>query len=239
MDDVKYLSNNGHKYVVFSVKYKNKTKIPGILDYDDFVKIQKLGKGWRCNDNGFIVCSHTTDGLTKDVNMHEVVMLLHGKKSNNKIIHINRIGLDNRMENLMYDDKNKLIQKNIKKKRRTVKLPAGSGIDVDDIPTYVWYMDGNMSHGPRFVIKIDDVTWASTSARDVPLIDKLEDAKRQLKKIIESRDDLYREYSMNGDYNDEGKRLLNSYYDMVKAAGYKYISKVIPDRRTFELLEPS
>lgn len=238
MDDIKYLSHNNHKYVIFSVKYKNRTKLPGLLDYDDFLKISKLNKLWRCNDNGFIVCSHTDNGITKDVNMHEVVMLLHGKKSNNKILHINRIGLDNRLENLMYDDKNKLIQKNIKKKKRTVNLPPNCGIDIDDIPTYIWYMAPNESHGPRFVVKIGDVTWTSTSAKDVPLVDKLEDAKRHLKKIIESRDDLYREYSMNGDYNDEGKRLLNSYYTLVKYAGYKYVSKVIPDQKTFELLQP-
>src|SRR5271166_4531925 len=115
MEDVRYISYNNQKYVVFSVMYKNKLKLPALLDYDDFIKINKLNKNWRCNENGFVVCSHTYNGVTQDVTLQKIVMLLHNGNNDqkNKILHINRIGLDNRTENLMYDTQNKCINKNI------------------------------------------------------------------------------------------------------------------------------
>lgn len=236
MQDIKYISHNDSKYVIFSVYYKNKLKLPGLLDFDDFKVIHKGNKKWRINDNGFIVCSHTVNGVTRDVLMHELVMLLHNDNNNikKKILHINRIGLDNRKKNLAYEDEN--INKNIKKKKRTLELPKEDGIKIDDIPTYIWYMKPDDSHGPRFIVKIDDVQFTSTSARDVPLNDKLTEAKTFLKKLFEERQDLKEEYSMNGDYNGIGKELLNTYYDIVKKGGYTNIKKSIPQHNTNKLL---
>lgn len=237
MSDIKYISYSGTKYVVFPVTYKNKLKLPVLLDFDDFKSIHKLDKNWRCNDSGFVVCSHTSNGITRDVLMHEVIMLLNDNNKNKdkkKIIHINRIGLDNRKENLIYENEN--INKNIKKKKRTIILPKEAGIDPDSIPTYIWYMKPNESHGSRFIVKIADVKFTTTSSRDVSLNDKLEEAKTFLKNLFEERVDLKDEYSMNGDFNIVGKELLGSYYDIVNKAGYDYIKKSIPEHNTFKLL---
>lgn len=235
MEDVKYISYNSSKYVIFSVYYKNKLKLPGLLDFDDFKIIHKSDKKWRCNDNGFIVCSHTCDGITRDVLMHELVMLIHNKNNDKKkILHLNRIGLDNRKENLIYDDEN--INRNIKKKKRTIILPKDSGINPDNIPTYIWYMKPDESHGSRFVVKIGDVKYTTTSAKDVSLNDKLEEAKMFLKNLFEERKDLKDEYSMNGDYNVLGKDLLHSYYNIVERSGYDHIKKYIPENNTTKLL---
>ncbi len=236
MEDAKFMENQ--KYVVFSVLYKNKLKLPALLNYDDYLKIKKLNKNWRCNDNGFVVCSHTYDGVTKEVTMQKIVMLLHNNNNdeNKKILHINRIGLDNRKDNLMYDDNNKCANKNIKKKKRTIVLPKKCGIVPDDIPTYIWYMGPDETHGERFAIKIGDVKYVTTSSKDVSLNDKLNEAKEFLKKLFEEREDLKEDYSMNGDYNILGKDLLNSYYDIVKKAGYSYIKKFIPEHNTAKLL---
>lgn len=235
MENIKYMSYNNSRYVVFPVSYKNKLMLPVIIDYGDFKQIYKLNKKWRCNDNGFAVCSHTSNGVTRDVLMHELIMLLNNdNKIKKKIIHINRIGLDNRKENLMYENEN--INKNIKKKKRTIILPKDSGIDPDNIPTYIWYMKPNETHGSRFIVKIDDIKFVTTSSRDVSLNDKLEEAKIFLKKLFEEREDLRESYSMNGDYNALGKELLNSYYDIVNKAGYDYIKKSIPEHNTFKLL---
>jgi hypothetical protein len=237
MENVKYISYNNTKYVVFSVNYKNNLKLPALLDYDSFRHIHKLNKKWRCNDNGFLVCSHTcNDGVNRDVLMHELIMLLNNdNKEKKKIIHIDRIGLDNRKENLIYENEN--INKNIKKKKRTVILPKDSGINPDNIPTYIWYMKPNENHGSRFIVKISDIQFVTTSSRDVPLNDKLEEAKTFLKNLFDKREDLRNDYSMNGDYNALGKELLNSYYDIVNKAGYDYIKKSIPEHNTFKLLE--
>jgi hypothetical protein len=233
MQDIKYISYNNHKYVIFSVYYKNKLKLPGLLDYDDFNVVYKADKNWRVNDNGFIVCSHTVNNVTKDVLLHELVMLLHNKNNVKKrIIHINRIGLDNRKSNLVYEDDN--INKNIKKKKRTVTLP--DGIDADSIPTYIWYMKPDATHGSRFVVKIDDITFTTTSSKDISLSDKLEEAKAFLRKLFEERKDLKDEYSMNGDYNALGKELLTSYYNIVKRSDYDHIKKYVPEHNTNKLL---
>jgi hypothetical protein len=238
MEDARYISYNNQKCVVFSVMYKNKLKLPALLDYDDFIKISKLNKNWRCNENGFVVCSHTHNGTTQDVTLQKIVMLLHNGNNDQKkkILHINRIGLDNRMENLMYDTQDKCINKNIKKKKRTVCLPKNCGINPDDIPTYIWYMAPDETHGARFIVKIGDITNVTTSSKDISLNDKLEEAKSFLKKLFEDREDLREDYSMNGDYNILGKDLLNSYYDIVKKAGYDHIKKSIPEHNTNKLL---
>jgi hypothetical protein len=242
MEHHKLITNGNKRYVVFEVKYKDYT-IPSILDYGDFKTINKMNKNWRCNQNGFISCSHTLNGVRKDVYMHELIMLLKINdgvihKQNKSIRHINRVGLDNRRENLIYDSIDNDISKNIKKKKRTVDLPKESGIDPDNIPTYIWYMKPDGSHGERFNVNIGDVSWKSSSARDLTLKYKLEEAKMFVRHLMKTSPHLFEEYSMNGDYTKEGKDLLHSYYDIVHSAGHKNIKKFIPEHNTLDLLKP-
>ena len=126
MNNYTKIAYKGKDYVIFELNYKN-NNIPGVLDLNDFNVIKKMNKNWRCNNNGFIFCSHTYNGNTKDVYLHELVMLLKNKEEglknkNKSIIHINRIGLDNRRENLIYDISGKEINKNQKKKTRFKKI---------------------------------------------------------------------------------------------------------------------
>jgi hypothetical protein len=233
MQDIKYILHGGSKCVLFSVYYKNKLKLPGLLDKEDFDILNKAEKKWRVNDNGFIVCSHTIDNITRDVLMHELVMLLHNPNNiKKKILHINRIGLDNRKSNLVYEGD--IVNKNTKKKQRTINLP---GIKSDDIPTYIWYMKPDDSHGPRFSVKIGDVQYVTSSSWDISLNDKLNEAKKFLKNLFDTRPDLKEKYSMNGDYNKDGKDLLNSYYDIAQKGGYTNITKSIPQHNTNKLLK--
>ena len=223
MENAKIIIHDNEKYAVFIVEYKKEIELPAIIDYNDFKKISKLNKHWRFNENGFVVCSHTNkSGITRDVFLHDVIMLLnYGDKCGKKILHINRIGLDNRTENLMYDDKNKCISRNIKKKKRTVTLPKNCGIIPDDIPTYVWYEGENEHHGARFIIKIDDAKFVSTSTRDVALKDKLNEAKMFLEDLFKRRPDLKADHCMNGVHNTLGKDLAESYYKIAHKAGFE------------------
>lgn len=244
MDNYKIIKYEGDEYAIFKINYKEYS-LPIILDVNDFSVIHKMNKNWRCNANGFVSCSHTINGNTKDVYLHEIVMLLKNKreKHNNfnksNICHINRVGLDNRSENLMYDNYDKDLNKNSKKKKRTVELPYDSGIEPDNIPTYVWYMKPDSSHGERFAVNIGDVSWKTSSSFDLSLKFKLEEAKLFVRQLLRSRNDLFDEYSMNGDYTKEGKELLHSYYDIIHYAGYNHIQRFIPENNTFDLLKPN
>ena len=46
MDHYKNINHNRNDYTVFPVTYKN-TKLPVIVDYDDFTKIKKFNKIWK------------------------------------------------------------------------------------------------------------------------------------------------------------------------------------------------
>ena len=243
MNNYKLITYENNKYAVFKIIYKEYT-LPVILNINDFETIQKMNKNWRCNSNGFISCSHTMNGITKDVYLHELVMLLKNKEENKNnqkkaIIHVNRIGLDNRRDNLMYDILEKDLNKNLKKKKRTVELPDDIDINPDDIPTYVWYMRPDSSHGDRFMVKIGDISWKTSSSNDLSLQYKLEEAKLYIRELLRSRNDLFDEYSMNGDYTKEGKELLHTYYDIIHTAGYKHVDRFIPENNTFKLLKPN
>ena len=151
--EYKHIKHNRKSYIVFPIKYKN-DKLPTVLSYEDFDMFTKVDKKWRYNPNGFVFTKHKLNDTTKDVYLHEFVMAIKNNLEKNKkisdrnaVVHINRICLDNRRENLMFDDQNKKTSKNVRKRTRNTDLPKNSGIDANEVPTYVWYMKPNGSHG--------------------------------------------------------------------------------------------
>lgn len=231
----------GKDYGIIDISYKN-IRLPVIMDWADAKTVYDMDKTWRCNKSGHIYCNHKIDGKEKDVFLHDVIMYMseqHGgsdydKKSN--IVHINRLGIDNRRENLMYDTVNKSVGKNLKKKKRTITLPKDSGINVDEIPTYIWYMKPDSSHGERFMVSVGDVKWKTPSSKKLSLHSKLDLAKDYLKNLKTTRPDIFEKYSMNGDYNKQGKYLVNSFYDIIHKGGYKHIKRFNHVNNTEKLL---
>lgn len=263
MNRSKNITLNGNKYTIFFVKYRE-YNFPVVLNKEDFIEIRKMNKEWKYN-NGFISSSHRyNDGygnmVIKEIYLHEIVIGLKNKEysetdyseysiddsdsslddcdSKRPIIHLNRLGNDNRRDNLIYDIVDKEVKKNMVKKKRTIQLPRRSGIKVDNIPTYVWYMKPDKSHGERFVVKIDDIIWKTSSSPNLSLQYKLEEAKMYLRHLFRNNNDLYQKYSMNGDFNNKGKKLLSEYYDIVEKLGYKKFKRVIPSKNTTNLLKP-
>ena len=229
-------------YAVVPIVYKSNL-LPSVLDWDDFRILKNIKKTWKCSRSGFVSCSHTYNDVTKDVYLHEIVMSIKRKnegksKISRPIIHLNRIGLDNRKDNLIYDIPNKDKNKNIKKKKRIIKLPKSSGINPDDIPTYVWYMKPDKTHGERFMIEIGDIKYKTTSSKKLSLQYKLEEAKLFLRQLKKERPELFMEYSMNGDYTKDGIELLNTFYEIIAKAGYDHIQKSFLKNKTTELLKP-
>ena len=147
-------------------------------------------------------------------------MYLNGNTLNKPILHINKIGIDNRISNLSYDTHDKHIQKNLKKKSRTISLPKKCGIIPENLPSYVWYVKEDSSHADRFMVDVGDVNWKSTGSKKVSLKYKLEETKKYMRHLKNARPDLFNEYSMNGDLNKNGVGLLDDFLNISKDAGY-------------------
>jgi dTDP-D-glucose 4,6-dehydratase len=104
-----------------------------------------------------------------------------GKGQTSTVDHVNRIGFDNRIENLRVISQTEQ-NLNQSKKLRSIVLPEGCGIEPDSIPRHIWYVKASGGHGDRFAIefKTEELLWRTTSSKTVPLTEKLEAAKAKL-----------------------------------------------------------
>lgn len=214
--------------------------LPIVCDWEDYKPIDKLNKKWKCHKNGFVSCQHHQDDQNKDVFIHELVMVMKNQDNNlqnqNKpIVHINRLGLDNRRKNLDYKGA-KQSSHNTKKKKRTLTLPKDSGIVGNDIPTYIWYLKPNGTHGDRFMVDIGDVKWKTTASKTISLVEKLEHAKEYLKQLRVNHPDLFDDRSMNGDYSKQARTLAKEYQEIIKKAGFNNVRVNLNHNKTSELL---
>ena len=87
-------------------------------------------------------------------------------------------------------------------------------------------MKPDISHGERFLVEVGDVSWKTTSSRNLSLKYKLEEAKKYLRNLKQKRPDLFEEYSMNGDLNKYGLEQLTSFFEISQNAGYTNLKKI-------------
>lgn len=243
LDSLVTVEYHNKKYTVAGIQHSNNI-IPILLDREIYKTIRKLNKRWYINDKNHIYCIHNqnnTDNMNI-VYLHEVVMRLNPEVNKNlinkrPIIHINKIHFDNRMENLQFDVPNKDHSKNTRKKHRIIDLDKYN-INVNNLPTYMWYLKPDQTHGDRFVIEFPNgISWRTTSSKKVSLRYKLEEAKKYLRYMKVQRPDLFDAYSMNGDMTAQGHRLLREYNMMIGKAGYTMGTKIEKDN-TDMILEP-
>jgi hypothetical protein len=221
IDNNNIVKIDDNEYIVISIKYK-KLILPVVLDYHIYLRIKNIidTNTFLSNDRGHIYTVYNRNILY----LHDIVLRLHKKKINSlPIIHINKINMDCRIENLMFDNKNKEINKNLNKKTRTIDLPKESNININDVPTFVWYVKPDDTHGERFMICIDNITWKSTSQKDLSLRYKLEETKRFLRNLKLSRPDIFKRYSLNGDLHVFGQKLKDDYYKIINKANFNYV----------------
>jgi hypothetical protein len=207
---------NDNQYVVGKV-LTNNTIINFIVDNDDFDKIKDIN--WHCTAGAYISTTIRIDGNTKALYLHNYVLNLldfPGKGSKETVDHINRIGFDNRKENLRVITQSEQNLNQSKRKRR-IELPEDSGLSPDDIPKHIWYVKANGNHGDRFAIefKTENITWKTTSSKNVLLKDKLQTAKDKLQ-------EYYIKYPYlnpnNEGINNKIKELSDSYNEIIKFA---------------------
>lgn len=226
LTNAKRINYDGKSYATIELQYKTNS-VPVLLDWEDYKQILTFDKSWHITDKGMVLTTHKVikDGeeIIREVYMHDLVLKLNGKYTQAPTLHINRLGIDNRKSNLMPDVLEKETTKNIKKKERIINL-TGSGIQSNDIPSYVWYLKENDSHGERFMINVSDIKWKSTSSKKLSLRYKLEETKKYLRYLKNVRPDLFTDYSMNGDLNEEGMDKLKSFINIAKLAGFTNLS---------------
>lgn len=207
------------RYTIVGINHLNYI-LPIVMDRHIYKIIKKLNKKWYINDKNHIYCIHFNNNNEYHLYLHELIMRTQNRHITKPIIHINNIHFDNRLSNLQYDYTDKEYSKNIKKKKRTIDLKKYN-IDVDNLPTYIWYIKPDKTHGDRFMIDIpDEIKWKSTSSKKVSLLYKLEEAKKYLRNIYLKHPDIITHYSMNGDLSQKGLKLFNDYRIIISSAGF-------------------
>lgn len=207
---------NFNKYTIIKIPYK-KTSIPVILDQNIYDKIKIKDYNWNVMPNGTLYTNIKNNTLY----LHEIIYFIKNNKKNKRaLIHINKIGIDNRYENIIEDTTDKDIKKNLNKKTRTIRLKE---IDTSKIPSFVWYLKSDDSHGERFQINFGDIKWKSTSSDKLSLNYKLEETKKYLRQYKEKNPIQFKIYSMNSDLNEMGIKLKNDFYNILKTINMNFI----------------
>jgi hypothetical protein len=209
-------SNNVH-YI--EVEYNNKRYIVGdiinslykttfVFDKDKYKYVKEYR--WHRTSDKYLSFSLTHEGKKKEMYLHNFIMgntEFPGKGAKETIDHINRIGFDNRKENLRLITQSQQNMNQIVR-ARNITLPEGCGIIPEDIPRHIWYIKANGAHGDRFAIefKTENLCWKTTSSKKKSLKEKLEEAKEKLA-------ELYVEYPYLNPFNTHKIELEESLKD--------------------------
>ena len=199
---------NNNKYAIIKIPYKLSV-VPIVLNKEIFDKINDKNRKWNITNTGNIY----TRIKNNNIFLHEIVYILKYGKNKYPLIHINKIPLDNRIENLIEDKPNKNILKNLNKKTRTIEL---NNIDANKIPSFIWYMKNDGNHGERFQIKLGSINWKCTSCSELSLRYKLEETKKYLRQYKEINNHEFLKNSMNSDLNLNGIILKKDFYNILK-----------------------
>jgi hypothetical protein len=173
------VSYNGLDYVVGTF-LAGEDIIEFVIDSVNSAEVKQYS--WHRSANHYISTATTVAGGRKELYLHDFIM---GPVAQGEAIdHINRNGFDNRKANLRIVPQTAQAT-NQAKKKRSVILPEGCGIDPDTIPKHIWYIHPNGLHGDRFAIefKTEGIIWKSTSSKRICLEDKLKQAVARLNEL--------------------------------------------------------
>ena len=212
------------KYIVGYCVQNNTNDILFIVDNDK--KEQIITKKWHSISDDYIGNTFTNDqNIVKELYLHNFVMdklTFNGKGQAQSIDHINRIGRDNRKENLRELSQTQQNY-NQSKRERNIELPPGCGINPNDIPTNIFYRKSDGIHGDRFLIDIKlpakRIRDQSTSSKNIDLKTKLEEIKLKLKKIKEEHLEI-KEIDQLIDNTTQRNDLRRSFNDILKLSGF-------------------
>jgi hypothetical protein len=190
-------------------------EIPLVIDFVDYIKIKDI-TWYRVNH----YIGHV-DGQKKVNYIHQHIMN-HVFDGQLYIDHINRIPLDNRKINLRLASQTQQNW-NQKKRKRTLKLPDNCGFEPDEIPTNIEYHPVYESTGDYFEVSIKFngervFRKKTTKSKKFALAQKLKEAKIILRDLMVERPEWFENRCMNGHLSEEGNRLYESYFEILKLA---------------------
>ena len=232
---VKYANRD---YVVCQINYHSKPLL-FVVNASGFQKVKKY-KQWNYIGSGYIghfyYPSKNNRKGRKLMYLHNLVMnkLTHdGKGQQLTIDHINRIGTDNRKENLRLISQSHQ-NNNQKRKKRKTKLPEDCGFTWDDVPKNVWYVKPTKTHVARFCVEIKTetlkVTWKTTSSKDVSLKFKLEHMKKYLRILRDKYPNKFQKYNICNTVNKKVNKLIRSYNNILKLSDFDCVKDNIVSR---------
>lgn len=256
IEECRIVKLNKKQYAVLLIAFNDTFKL-AVIDAEDVGIITRIGS-WNYSQSGGylrhtvyvhfnekqIIYGQTTNKLRREIYMHNLVMGLinfPGKGAIRTVDHINRIGMDNRKANLRFVTQTKQNY-NQKKKKRTVNLPEGCGIDSNELPTCVEYQPGSGAHGDRFVFYIKKNnkkihTFRSTKSKGKSLRYKLEQVKQHISELKIIKPELFEDRCFNGEYTEEAKVLIDEYNEILKLSQFDCANKFIVNYKTEDYLE--
>lgn len=222
--DVEY---KGKKYTVCYTSF-NDEDVLFLIDFDK--KDEVINKRWhKVNSGAGGYIGHTyyennDYNLKRELYLHIFVKGTKLFDGHNEftIDHINRVGRDNRLENLR-----ELSQShqniNQTKRERTTELPPGCGIDPQDLPKNIYYKKPEGLHGDRFYLEIKftdpPFRYFSSSSKKIDLKTKLQ---QTLLKLEEYKKEHPEYVQLLDDINNVKQRndLRKSFNEILKLSGY-------------------
>jgi hypothetical protein len=205
------------------VNYKDKryvvaetnNKLPFVFNFDI---LEKLPNSTFFLRNNYVSCKDDY----KEKYLHHIIKPF----TDISIDHVNQIKQDNRRENLRYA--NQTIQnQNQSKRKRNVILPENCGINPQNIPTFIWYIKDDGSHGDRWMVEIKDIyIWKTTSTKDLSTKCKFELAKKHLRNLIITQPKLFVGHCINGKLEEKAEKLKKEFIEILKLARYEYVDEI-------------
>ena len=209
--DVEY---NGNKYTVCYVLHNMK---PVLFIIDTNIKEKVVNNG-----------VNIYDGYPKITSGSFIHQLVIGNPPSDKysVDHLNRIRRDDRKCNLAFKTASEQLQNQFIRDR-TVELPEDCGIDHNDIPKNVFYIN-EKDKGEYFEINIKGVTHLpknilkkkTTSRNDVPLRIKLQTAIYYLRWLCQQFPELKSVIRINKEDEDDRLKLTKEYNDIISLTTY-------------------
>ena len=208
------VSYNDQEYVVATTS----TSEPFVFDKHKLDTLPNVK--YFLSSVGYICCR-----IEYNISLHHLIKHYTGVS----VDHINQIKTDNREANLRYASQN-VQNKNQGKRKRNVVLPEDCSVKAGDIPTFIWYIKENGSHGDRWMVEIKEkYSWKTTSTKELSTKCKFELAKKHLRNLIVSSPKLFEGHCMNGELSDNGKILEKEYIEILQRAGFIYQKKPYKD----------
>lgn len=158
----------GSRYLVGTAKSKNKD-LPFIFDY---TCLKKLPSNVFHFKNNRVFCGK--------IPLHRVLV-------KRRVEYINQIPTDNRVANMRLFS----YAQQDERGERNSRVPRDSGISIEEIPIFMWYIPERGCRGSGWSIRIKNkYRWNSTRSKDVSLKCKFEMAKQHMRGLLVSRPEL-------------------------------------------------